>query len=98
MPTALTCGSTAGGDLNNLDDTTDLFDTYDQACNWTGNPLNGREATYSFGFSGSPSPRQVTVTVYAVCGVSEIIGVALAGAHPCDPGQCVPSQAVTGFY
>ena len=97
MPTALTCGSTAGGDLNNLDNTTDLFDTYGPGCNWPGNPLDGREATYSFGFSGSPISRQVTVTVYSVCGVSEIVGLVLAGDHPCSLDQCVLNQVVSGF-
>ncbi len=100
LDTALTCGSTAGGDLSNPEDTTDLFASYGGNCNWPGNPLDGREATYEFGFSGTPgipNQRNVTVTVYAVCGVSEVIGIALAGDHPCDLDQCVPSQAVSGF-
>jgi hypothetical protein len=96
-PTELTCGSTAGGDLNYPDDTTDLFDAYGIGCNWQGSPLDGREATYAFSFSGMPNQRNVTVTVYSVCGVSEIIGVALAGDHPCDPDQCVANQMVSGF-
>jgi hypothetical protein len=97
MPTALTCGSTAGGDLNNLDDTTDLFASYPAACNWAGNPLDGRETTYSFSFSGTPSPRQVAVSVYSVCGVSEIIALVMAGDQPCDPEQCVANQYWSGF-
>jgi len=97
MPTELTCGSTAGGDLSNLDDTTDLFGPYPAGCNWTGNPLDGREATYDFSFSGTPSPRQVAVSVYSVCGVSEIVALVMAGDHPCDPEQCVASQNWSGF-
>jgi hypothetical protein len=94
LPTALTCGSTAGGDLSNLADTTDLFEA---GCNWTGNPLDGREATYEFSFTGSPNPRQVAVSIYSVNCTSEIIGTALAGAHPCDGNQCVQNQYVDGF-